>query len=168
MYKHVITFVLILAGILAGTPNPFVIYKVNTEQKVVALTFDDGPKKNISAKILSNLKKQNVPATFFLIGKHLSKYNYIVQNILTDGHEIGNHGYNHERLSKKSTKEIIQLIAKSQLAFHENLNMIPMYYRPPYGEYKKSQKKLLQIHFKTLITSLLDLDLFVVTYHVLN
>ncbi len=131
--------------------SQFTIHSVPTTEKIVALTFDDGPKLKTTGKLLHILNKKKIKASFFLTANNIKKHPELAQSIHEDHHSIGNHGFNHERVSHKSTKEIIQLIANSQLTFYEHLKMIPMYYRPPYGEYRKSQTKLLQTHFKHLI-----------------
>lgn len=71
------------------------IYRVTTQDKVVALTFDDGPSPLWTPQILDELKRHNVPATFFMIGKHVEKYPQLVKRVFAAGHEIGNHSYLH-------------------------------------------------------------------------
>ncbi|MGE7947399.1 polysaccharide deacetylase family protein [Lysinibacillus sp. NPDC093688] len=74
---------------------------VETHQKVVALTFDDGPTKNVSA-ILSLLDDYNTKATFFLIGKEIEENPEEAKKIVQAGHQIGNHTYSHRRMVFKS------------------------------------------------------------------
>lgn len=71
--------------------------KINSEKKVIALTFDDGPTSNITPQVLATLRKYNIKATFFLIGKNLKKYPKIAQQIVADGHTLGNHTWHHWR-----------------------------------------------------------------------
>jgi peptidoglycan-N-acetylglucosamine deacetylase len=71
--------------------------KMSSDQKVVALTFDDGPTPNITPQVLSILKQNNIKATFFLIGKNLKNFPKIAQQIVADGHALGNHTWHHWR-----------------------------------------------------------------------
>src|SRR3982751_4313908 len=72
------------------------IPRVNTSQKVVALTFDDGPTPDATGQILSVLDQEHVRATFFVIGAELEQHMAAGQQIVAAGHELGNHSYSHE------------------------------------------------------------------------
>jgi peptidoglycan/xylan/chitin deacetylase (PgdA/CDA1 family) len=71
------------------------VHRVRTTEKVVALTYDDGPHPVYTPQILSILRKYRVKATFFMIGKNMDKYPEIVRRVVADGHAIGNHTYTH-------------------------------------------------------------------------
>jgi peptidoglycan/xylan/chitin deacetylase (PgdA/CDA1 family) len=75
--------------------RPHVVYRVPTQEKVVALTFDDGPHPEFTPEVLDILKKENVKATFFMIGERMEKYPEIVKEVMKQGHLIGNHTYTH-------------------------------------------------------------------------
>lgn len=66
------------------------------DQKVAYLTFDDGPSKNVTPEVLKVLKEEQVPATFFVLGKNVKKYPEIIREIHKSGHYIANHSYTHE------------------------------------------------------------------------
>jgi len=66
-----------------------------SDEKVVYLTFDDGPSSKVTPKILDILKKENIKATFFVVGKHVKEYPEIVKRAYNEGHFIANHGYSH-------------------------------------------------------------------------
>src|SRR5690349_11422479 len=70
-----------------------IVPRVETSQKVIALTFDDGPTVEGTAEILAILKQENIKATFFLIGAEIEKNPEPVKQIIAAGHEIGNHSY---------------------------------------------------------------------------
>src|SRR5687768_951326 len=72
--------------------------RVETGEKIVALTFDDGPTPQFTDEILEVLKQQDVKATFFFIGGDLEKYPEEGRKIVAAGHEIGNHSYSHQRM----------------------------------------------------------------------
>ena len=76
-----------------GSPQIFgeAVLKIETQEKIVALTFDDGPSPEITCKILSTLKKYNAHATFFVTGEQASKYPDIIKETYIEGHELGNH-----------------------------------------------------------------------------
>jgi chitin deacetylase len=70
--------------------------KVNSAQKVVALTFDDGPWENSTSKVLGVLKKNNVKATFFVVGKQVERHPQMLKQMVANGHAIGNHTWSHQ------------------------------------------------------------------------
>jgi peptidoglycan/xylan/chitin deacetylase (PgdA/CDA1 family) len=72
--------------------------RVDTTEKVVALTFDDGPNPPYTEQVLSVLKHQGVKATFFLVGKQVQRFPDTASRIVHAGHEVGNHSYSHRRL----------------------------------------------------------------------
>ena len=74
------------------------IYRVHESAKVVALTFDDGPSPVWTPQILNALKRAHVKATFFMLGKHVEEYPDIARRVVAEGHEIGNHTYDHHVL----------------------------------------------------------------------
>lgn len=71
--------------------------KMSGDKKVVALTFDDGPTPTITPQVLEILKQNNIKATFFLIGQNLKRFPKIAQQIVADGHTLGNHTWHHWR-----------------------------------------------------------------------
>ena len=68
---------------------------VKSEEKIAYLTFDDGPNPSITPKVLDILQKENIKATFFVIGKNVDTYPDIVKRAYNEGHYIANHGYDH-------------------------------------------------------------------------
>ena len=74
---------------------PTLVWKMPTNEKKVWLTFDDGPNPNTSPFVLNLLKKNNVKATFFCVGKNIEEYPEIFKRIKADGHSVGNHTYSH-------------------------------------------------------------------------
>jgi peptidoglycan/xylan/chitin deacetylase (PgdA/CDA1 family) len=70
---------------------PTIVFRVHTSDPVVALTFDDGPDDDVTPRVLEILRRENVPATFFLIGERARMYPSIAQDIVRAGHDVGNH-----------------------------------------------------------------------------
>ena len=87
---------------------------IQTEQKTIFLTFDDGPVTEFTPWVLDTLKAYQAKATFFCIGDNISKHSEIFEQLLSDGHAIGNHTYNHLNGRKTPTKEYISNVEKSE------------------------------------------------------
>lgn len=107
--------------------------QVQTTEKVVALTFDDGPTKNVD-KLLPILEKYQAKATFFLIGKDIENYPEGVTKIAEAGHQIGNHSYSHERMVLKSPSFMKEEIKKTDQLIQEHGYDGDIDFRPPYGK----------------------------------
>jgi peptidoglycan-N-acetylglucosamine deacetylase len=106
---------------------------VDTNKKVVALTFDDGPSKNVE-KILPLLEKYNAKATFFLIGNELEKNLEEGQKIAEAGHQIGNHTYSHKRMIFKSPSFIEKEIKTTNQLIRKTGYKGEIDFRPPNGK----------------------------------
>ena len=106
---------------------------VNTTEKVVALTFDDGPTSKTD-EILSILSDLNLKATFFVIGGDLEKNMIEGKKIVAAGHELGNHTYSHERMVLKSFDFVQREIEKTDLLIKEAGYHGDILFRPPYGK----------------------------------
>jgi chitin deacetylase len=107
--------------------------RVNTGQKVVALTFDDGPSPK-SDTVLSILNKYNVKATFFLTGSSMHHYFPETERIVASGHEIGNHTYSHKRLIFKSYRTIASEIEKTDSLIRKAGYKKEVHFRPTHAK----------------------------------
>ncbi len=105
--------------------------------KQIAITFDDGPGK-YTDKLLDYLKKSGARATFFVVGTNVENYPKIVKRIKDEGHEIGNHTYNHAQLTKLSSKAIKTQIKKTNKLVKNACGSKPTLIRPPYGAYNNA------------------------------
>ncbi|OXM16356.1 polysaccharide deacetylase [Paenibacillus herberti] len=114
------------------------------DEKQVALTFDDGPDRIVTPKILKILKEHDVKATFFLLGNKAEANPDIVKLIAEDGHIIGNHSWSHPDFKNLSAVEMRQEIEDTQTLLEEIVGYRPTLFRPPYGSLGK--EKLEQIH----------------------
>jgi peptidoglycan-N-acetylglucosamine deacetylase len=110
-----------------------VYYSAKTSRKVVALTFDDGPDDKFTPQVLDVLKKHNVKATFFLMGKRAHEHPKIVKRIQREGHVIGNHTWGHPNLNKLNESEIQQELEKTQRELQAITGIRTALFRPPYG-----------------------------------
>ena len=115
-----------------------VVWSVDTDEKVVAFTFDDGPSEKYTPQLLDILARKEVRATFFLIGKNVEKYPEIVKRIHSDGHEIGNHSFNHSLLPLYSKSYIKRELESTSALIEETVGSLPSYFRPPMGLFTPS------------------------------
>lgn len=133
--------ILTLAGIVAYkimNSRTFQFYggivnKISTEDKVVAITFDDGPSQKVDT-ILSILNSENVKATFFLVGNSIEKYPEETKKLIAAGHEIGNHTYSHKPMVFKTPSYIKEEIEKTDNLIREMGYKEPIQFRPPNGK----------------------------------
>jgi peptidoglycan/xylan/chitin deacetylase (PgdA/CDA1 family) len=108
------------------------INHLNTSDKKVLLTFDDGPHAN-TVKVLEVLKKHNVKALFFIIGKNIQSNEAILKQIVADGHQIGNHSFSHHNfIDLWSTKKVAEDFASCQKLIEQYQPQSKLF-RPPYG-----------------------------------
>jgi len=109
------------------------ITHIKTKEKVVALTFDDGPNPPTTNEILAVLKKHNVPATFFVVGKQAEQHPDMIKAIYTAGHELGNHTWSHEVLICKSASYIRKEITDTDNLLRSLGYTGPIHFRSPKG-----------------------------------
>ncbi|HEY2645163.1 MAG TPA: polysaccharide deacetylase family protein [Galbitalea sp.] len=109
------------------------VFCVNTTERVLAITFDDGPHQVFTPKILDILAAFNVKATFFVLARQVEKYPDVARRIIADGHEIGVHGQDHTSLLTMSTGAARSGIAAARARI-ESVTGVPIrLYRAPYG-----------------------------------
>ena len=113
------------------------VWNMNKNDKIIYLTFDDGPHPTITNFVLDILKKHNAKASFFCIGKNVELYFDVYKRIINEGHTVGNHTQNH--LKGWQTKDEIYLKDIEQAA----TNIDSKLFRPPYGRITKFQSSLL-------------------------
>lgn len=110
------------------------VCKFNTNEKVVALSYDDGPEPATTLPLLEVLKKYNAKASFFCIGHKADQFPEIVRKIIDEGHEIGNHSYGHETTfplyRKKKMKD--DLLKAQQILEQASGRQVRLF-RPPFG-----------------------------------
>ena len=122
------------------------------DEKVVYLTFDDGPIPVITPWVVDLLGKYNIKATFFMVGdnvrKHPQEYSLVVEN----GHRVGNHTFNHLKGLFTDKKEYIENVEKANSLIHSNL------FRPPHGLLRRSQYKELSKNYRFIMWDLVTRD----------
>lgn len=113
--------------------------------KVVALTFDDGPSP-YTRPLLKKLEQKRVDATFFVLGEHLSSYGGALRTMQRRGHEIGNHTWSHPFLTSLPTSRIRHELGRTSRAIYRIVKPLrgdrPRMFRPPYGAVNRSVRQI--------------------------
>lgn len=117
------------------------VAKIDPSKKVIALTFDDGPSNKPTKKILKALKKNNGHATFFVLGERVQYYPSIIQQTIEEGHEIGNHSWDHPLLTKMKKKKALKEFQDTDDLIKEITGRESTLIRPPYGAIQNELKK---------------------------
>jgi peptidoglycan/xylan/chitin deacetylase (PgdA/CDA1 family) len=107
--------------------------RIESDRKVVALTFDDGPNPDATPLILDTLRDRGVHATFFVLGSHAERWPELVRRISHEGHQLGNHGYFHRKLQFKSPFYVSRDIRLGIRAIKRAGAPAPRYFRAPHG-----------------------------------
>ncbi len=135
-FKFILT--LAISASLSLTPSAdisasYAQNTLSTEEKLIALTFDDGPHKKYTAEILDILDEYSIKATFFVVGVCAEKYPEIIAREIASGHEIGNHTYSHIHLRNANGAQIAGEIDKTEQLLFENNGYSTTLFRPPEG-----------------------------------
>jgi peptidoglycan/xylan/chitin deacetylase (PgdA/CDA1 family) len=117
---------------------PSLTWRMKGEDKIIYLTFDDGPHETATPFVLDQLKQYNAKASFFCIGKNVAAHPEIYRRILEEGHAAGNHTYHHLNGWKTADATYLQDMQKASTLIKSGL------FRPPYGRLTRSQIKALQ------------------------
>lgn len=113
--------------------------------KYVALTFDDGPSPRCTPQLLDGLKERGVRATFFVVGCQVVKDPDIVERMAAEGHQVGNHSYDHKELDKLSAWEAAEDMRKNDALLQELLGEGDYWVRPPYGLLSEEERQALTV-----------------------
>jgi peptidoglycan-N-acetylglucosamine deacetylase len=141
---------------------PELVWRVDSQEKKLFLTFDDGPVPGPTEFVLETLKTFNAKATFFCIGDNVKKHPAVFANVVKGGHTIGNHTFNHLKGWNYSTQEYLGNIelCSSQLKIAGNRHSesnVQQLFRPPYGRIKRDQIKALR-DYKIIMWDVLTHD----------
>ncbi|HUX33497.1 MAG TPA: polysaccharide deacetylase family protein [Gemmatimonadaceae bacterium] len=107
--------------------------RLPTRDRVVALTFDDGPNPDATPPILDALAAADVKATFFILGRHAERWPALARRVHEEGHQIGNHGYYHRRLHFKGPRYVRDDLTRGADAIAQACGVRPALYRAPHG-----------------------------------
>lgn len=134
-------------------------YSGSSKEKLAALTFDDGPSPIWTPQILDELKKANIKATFFMLGEHVKKYPEVARRVANEGHEIGNHTYDHHVLFYYKPEELVKEIKDAEAIIREVTGRTTSYFRPPKAWLTEAEKKQInRLGYKVVLWSLNSKD----------
>ncbi len=130
---------------------PQLLWRLPTQEKLLYLSFDDGPHESATDFVLDQLKAYQAKASFFCIGKNVVKHPEIYKRMLQEGHQVGNHTQHHMNGWENAEAAYIQEVAAAAELIHSPL------FRPPYGRIKRSAiskvKALLNERYRSLGSS---------------
>lgn len=131
----------------------------NTTNNKILLTFDDGPIPESTEIILSELSKHKIKALFFCVGDNIRKYPELTKTILSEGHTIGNHTFNHKILRTLSREEKVEQIQSFNDLLKNDFGYDVKYFRPPHGRFQITTNSLMKkLNLKNVMWSLLTYD----------
>lgn len=137
---------------LARKYYPGLVWRVNTLEKILYLSFDDGPTEGVTEAVLEILAKHQAKATFFCLGKNIKKYPELFEKILSEGHSVGNHTGHHLNGWESSTQKYMEDIRNCDQLMKTNL------FRPPYGRISRNQIKEVLKKYKIIMWDVLSWD----------
>lgn len=128
------------APAIAAADSPFVpknpglrISRVNVPEKLVALTFDDGPHGQLTPRILDILARNGAKGTFFVLGQNANRFPGILQRAVAEGNEIGSHTWSHAKLTSCGREKLLSEMGRTHDAIIRATGKAPAVMRPPYG-----------------------------------
>jgi peptidoglycan/xylan/chitin deacetylase (PgdA/CDA1 family) len=127
-------------------------FRVQTEEKKLYLTFDDGPVAEATPFVLEQLKKYNAKATFFCIGKNVQENHELYKQVLAEGHKTANHTFDHVNGWKTKTADYLTNTTKCAELVDSRL------FRPPYGKITFSQYSNLKSNYSVVLWDVLSWD----------
>ena len=131
---------------------PEAIWKIPSGEKEVYLTFDDGPAPGVTPAVLDILRNKGVKATFFCVGENVYHHPEIFQQVIDDGHAVGNHTYNHLKGLEYTNNYYLSNVEKAYKLIGSRL------FRPPYGLFKRSQYRRLKSKYLIIMWDVISCD----------
>ena len=131
---------------------PSCIWEVKGNERVLYLTFDDGPDENISSDVLDLLDEYQAKATFFCVGEKVVQNPELYQQLIDNGHSFGNHAYNHSNGFLTSTSDYLANVERAAQYIKSPL------FRPPYGKMKRAQFRALNKKYRIIMWDVMPGD----------
>lgn len=138
--------------ILRKLSNKWIYWDIESAKKTIYLTFDDGPIPDVTPKVLELLSKYNAKATFFMVGENVKRYPEVYKQVLSQGHAVGNHSFNHIKGFSTSNQDYYNNIAEARKYIDSQL------FRPPHGQITFTQIKEISKNYKIIMWSVLSGD----------
>lgn len=132
-------------------------WRLNPNEKTIYLSFDDGPHEIATAQVLDILKQYQIKATFFCVGENVNRFPLIMNRIVSEGHSIGNHTFNHLKGWSCPSKEYLENVemAEKSISTYTRTTL----FRPPYGRIRKKQaSEILKKGYKIIMWDILSYD----------
>lgn len=114
------------------------------EERLIAITFDDGPRRETTERLLDGLEERDARATFFLIGRQIEGNEDLVERMQAEGHQVGSHTWSHTRLTGVSADTLRQEVGRTEEALEDLLGPGSYWLRPPYGAVDAADRDLIQ------------------------
>lgn len=135
------------------------IYRIGGTEKIVALTFDDGPSAEWTPQVLDALKLANAKATFFIIGEHVQRHPEVTRRIVEEGHAIGSHTYDHHVLVYYTMEELERELDKNDQVIRKATGVSTKLFRPPKAWLTgREKKKLKEMGYQIILWTLNSKD----------
>lgn len=131
---------------------PRALWRMDRRERAVYLTFDDGPIPESTPFILDTLRQHQVKATFFMVGDNVRKYPELYEQIVQEGHQVGNHTHNHIGGLRHSIKHYMYNVERANAYIHSP------YFRPPHGWMRHSLYAVLSRRYKVVMWDLVTRD----------
>lgn len=126
-----------------SAPVPALLNRVETSLRHIALTFDDGPHPSHTPLLLDILAQGRARATFYVIGQQVRRFPEIARRIVAEGHELGNHTWDHPTLSRMGEGAVLAQIDRAQDVIADVTGFAPVSMRPPYGAIQPGQSRMI-------------------------
>lgn len=126
-----------LADLRHKYPNIFILNGPSSKRQV-ALSFDDGPDRTFTPRILDVLREHGVKATFFVIGNRVAAHPDVVARMVREGHVVGSHSWDHPNLAKLGPDKVREQLVRAEDAIYRVAGYRPRLFRPPYGSIQES------------------------------
>jgi peptidoglycan/xylan/chitin deacetylase (PgdA/CDA1 family) len=135
-----------------GWLYPGAIFRMKTEEKLLCLTFDDGPDTASTPQLLDILGKRSIKGIFFCNGRAAEKYPELMNQIIASGHLIGNHGYAHPDGWRTASEKYVADVSKASPMTSATL------FRPPYGRLGLKQYRIIKQNYKIVFWDIMPYD----------
>ena len=137
-------------GITRYFPNA--LWRLPENKKQVVLTFDDGPIPEVTPWVLNLLKEENIKACFFCVGENVQRYPEVFQQVIDEGHQVGNHTFNHMQGLKNPNEIYFENIEKAARYIDSS------FMRPPHGWMRKSQYHEVSKNYQVVMWDVISRD----------